>query len=132
MYAIRFESMFWLILAPLAIGVLWWRRRARRRPSAVFSSVGDLRDLPVTLAQRIRRTLPYVYAVGLCLVIGALARPRAGRAETRISGEGIAIEVVLDVSGSMQAMDFQLDDKEVNRLEAVKHVVREFVLGSRE
>ena len=74
---------------------------------------------------------PYLYGLGLCLVIIGLARPQAGKAESRISGEGIAIEIVLDVSGSMEALDFQLEGREVSRLEAVKHVIQEFVLGSR-
>jgi Ca-activated chloride channel family protein len=128
---LRFYSWFWLVLAPLALGLIWWRRRSQQRPAAVFSSVGDLKGLPVTLAQRLRRWLPYLYALGLCLVFIALARPQAGKAESRIAGQGIAIELVLDVSGSMEAIDFQLGGRDVNRLEAVKHVVSEFVLGSR-
>ena len=91
----------------------------------------DLKGLPVTLAQRLRRGLPYLYGLGLCLVVTGLARPQAGRAESRISGQGIAIEMVLDVSGSMEAIDFQLGGRDVSRLEAVKHVIQEFVLGSR-
>ncbi len=130
--AFRLDSWFWLFLAPAALGLLWWRRRPQSRPAAVFSSVSDLKGLPVTLAQRLRRWLPYVYALGLCLMIAGLARPQAGRAESRIAGQGIAIEVVLDVSGSMEAVDFQIQGRNVNRLEAVKHVVSEFVLGSTE
>ena len=38
---------------------------------------------------------------------------------------------MLDVSGSMEAIDFQLGGQDVSRLEAVKHVIEEFVLGSR-
>jgi Ca-activated chloride channel family protein len=129
--AFRFYSWFWLILAPIVIGALWWRIRPERRPAAVFSSVSDLKGLPVTLAQRLRRILPYLYGFGLCLVIAALARPQAGKAEARISGQGIAVEMVLDVSGSMEAIDFQLEGRDVSRLQAVKHVVGDFVLGSR-
>jgi Ca-activated chloride channel family protein len=129
--AFRFYSWFWLIFAPIVIAALWWRFRPQRRPAAVFSSVSDLKGLPVTLAQRLRRWLPYLYGFGLCLVILALARPQAGKAEARISGQGIAIEMVLDVSGSMEAIDFQLAGQDVSRLEAVKHVISEFVLGSR-
>ncbi len=109
MNALRFYSSFWLILAPVVVGALWWRFRPQGRPAAVFSSVTDLKGLPVTLAQRLRRGLPYLYGLGLCLVITGLARPQAGKAESRISGQGIAIEMVLDVSGSMEAIDFQLE-----------------------
>jgi len=123
--------VFWLIITPVVLGALWWRLRPHRRPAAVFSSVTDLKGLPVTVAQRLRRGLPYLYGLGLCLVIAGLARPQAGKAESRITGQGIAIEIVLDISGSMEAIDFQLDGRDVSRLDAVKHVVSEFVLGSR-
>lgn len=132
MDALRLYSPFWLVLAPVALGALWWRLRPRRRPAAVFSSVADLKNLPVTLAQRLRRALPGLYGLGLCLLITGLARPQAGKSESRLTGEGIAIEIVLDVSGSMEALDFQLDGRDVSRLTAVKHVIQEFVLGSRE
>jgi Ca-activated chloride channel family protein len=131
MNALRFYSPLWLILAPLAACALWWRFRPAARPAAVFSSVTDLKGLPVTLAQRLKRLLPYLYGLGLCLVIAGMARPQAGKAEARISGQGIAIELVLDISSSMEAIDFQLEGHDVSRLEAVKHVVQEFVLGSR-
>jgi Ca-activated chloride channel homolog len=129
--AFRFYSSFWLILAPAVAGALLWRFRRQVRPAAVFSSVTDLRGLPVTTAQRLGRLLPYMYGLGLCLVIAGLARPQAGKAETRITGQGIAIEVVLDISGSMEAIDFHLEGRDVSRLDAVKHVVQDFVLGSR-
>ena len=131
MNAFRFYSSFWLILVPFMLAALWWRFRPQGRPAAVFSSVTDLKGLPVTRAQRLRRVLPYLYGLGLSLVITGLARPQAGKAESRILGQGIAIEIVLDTSGSMEAIDFQLAGRDVSRLEAVKHVIEEFVLGSR-
>lgn len=132
MEAFRFYSAFWLLFVPLLAVLYWWRSRRYRRPAAMFSSIADLKQLPVTLMQRIRRTLPLFYGVGMCLMIVALARPQSGRSESRISGEGIAIKLVLDVSGSMEALDFQLQGRDVSRLEAVKHVISEFVLGSRQ
>jgi len=41
--------------------------------------------------------------------------------------EGIDIVLAVDVSGSMQALDFKLDGKQVDRLTVVKKVVREFI-----
>ena len=127
----RFYSWVWLALLPLVLlGLLW---QARRRPSAaVFSSIADLKGLPVTFMQRVYRALPVVYSAGLGLLLVAIARPQAGKSESRINGEGIAIEMVLDISGSMEALDFQLEGRDVSRLEAVQHVITEFVLGSRQ
>src|SRR5204862_2453804 len=112
------------------LALVGWRFRPRRRPAAIFSSLADLKNLPVTLAQRLRRALPFLYVLGLCLVIAGLARPQSGRSESRITGEGIAIEIVLDISGSMEALDFQGEGRDVSRLDAVKHVVQGFVLGA--
>jgi Ca-activated chloride channel family protein len=130
MDAYRFYSQLWLLLVPVVLALAWWRFRPRRRPAAVFSSLADLKNLPVTLAQRLRHAFPYLYALGLCLIIAGLARPQSGRSELRIVGEGIAIEIVLDISGSMEALDFTLAEQNVSRLAAVKHVIQEFVLGS--
>ncbi|MDB5387196.1 MAG: von Willebrand factor type domain protein [Planctomycetaceae bacterium] len=131
MDAFRFYSPFWLALVPLAAALVWWQSRRQNQPAAIFSSIADLKGLPVTLVQRIRRTLPYVYGLGLCLAIAGLARPQSGKSESRIIGEGIAIELVLDTSGSMEAIDFQLEGQDVSRLEAVKHVIEDFTLGSK-
>src|SRR5258708_818390 len=130
MDAYRFCSQLWLLLVPVVLALAWGRFRPRRRPAAIFSSLADLKSLPVTLAQRLRRAFPVLYALGLCLIIAGLARPQSGRSESRITGEGIAIEIVLDISGSMEALDFQLEGRDVSRLDAVKHVIQEFVLGS--
>jgi Ca-activated chloride channel family protein len=131
MESFRFHSWLWLLLIPLVAVIARWRWSGRRQPAVIFSSIADLKGLPVTSLQRIRRTLPILYGLGLCLVIAGIARPQSGRSETRVSGEGIAIELVLDISGSMEALDFQLGGTDVSRLEAVKHVISEFVLGAR-
>ncbi|MBM4074610.1 MAG: VWA domain-containing protein [Planctomycetes bacterium] len=131
MESFRFYSWFWLLLLPVVVGIFFWQRRYRRPVAAVFSSIADLKRLPVTRMQKVRSLLPILYLLGLCLILLALARPQSGRSESRISGEGIAIELVLDVSGSMEALDFQLGGRDVSRLEAVKHVINEFVIGSK-
>ncbi len=131
MESFRFYTWFWLILIPLLVGIHLWRQKKGKRPSALFSSIGDLKNLPVTMMQRINRWLPHLFLMGLCLIVVGLARPQLGKSESRISGEGIAIELVLDISGSMEAIDFELDGRDVSRLEAVKHVITQFALGSR-
>lgn len=131
MEAFRFHSPYWLMLIPIVVGSIWWQSRKKRQPAATFSSLADLKGLPVTAMQRIRRRLPFVYGLALCLVVVALARPQSGKSHSRIVGEGIAIELVLDISGSMEAIDFQLEGQDVSRLQAVKHVIEEFVMGSK-
>ncbi len=117
-----------LLLVPLVLlAVLAIRRQ--RRVAVLYSDVGILAELPATMALRARRLLPWVRVLGLAAVIVALARPQHGREEFRIRTEGIAIQMCIDRSGSMQAMDFRLEGEQVNRLAAVKSVFRDFVAG---
>jgi Ca-activated chloride channel family protein len=131
MEGFRFYSPLWFVLVPLVAVALWYVCHPRRQPTAVFSSIAGLRGLPVTFAQRLRRVLPFAYGAGLILLVGALARPQAGRSESRISTEGVAIQMVLDISGSMRAMDFELDGKQESRVNAVKYVFKQFVAGNK-
>jgi len=129
MMGFRFQTPTWLwLLIPLVLlGLLAIRRQ--RRLAMLYSDVAILASLPVTMALRIKRLLPWGRLLGLALLIAALARPQHGREEFRVRTEGVAIQMCIDRSGSMQAMDFQLDGQPVNRLEAVKGVFRDFVTG---
>jgi Ca-activated chloride channel family protein len=59
---------------------------------------------------------------GALMILG-LARPQLGRGQADVEASGINIVLALDVSGSMQALDFQLENQLANRLEVVKSVV---------
>ncbi|MGA2059078.1 MAG: VWA domain-containing protein [Thermoguttaceae bacterium] len=129
MMGFRFQDPLWLLLLiPLAVAGLWMLRR-RRQAAVLYSSVELLKNLPVTWAQRVKRLLPGIFLAGLGLLVVALARPQHGKEEFRIRAEGIAIEMVVDRSGSMRAMDFELDNKRASRIEVVKNVFRDFVSG---
>lgn len=132
MNGFRFEEPWWLVLlvpvllTPYALG------RLRRQRAVVFSDVSIFRSLPRTWTLRAKRLLPWLPAAGLALLVAALARPQQGLEEFRVRKEGIAIQMCIDRSGSMRAMDFFLDGRRVNRLEAVKSVFRDFVTGGGE
>jgi len=116
-----------LLLPPLLCWWLWQRRGSVRHPVA-----SRLSGLP---AGRSRiafwgGTALRLLAL-LCLVVAA-AGPRWPDLKTRISTEGIAIVMVVDVSKSMGTQDFEWQGKAITRLEAVKKVFRLFVKGSKD
>lgn len=120
----------WYLLLLLLLPWLIWRLFARRRKLAVrFSSLQIAKQVRPSLRQRLA-WLPRALTVGaiLFLILG-MARPREGRQQTVAESEGIAIELVVDRSGSMQAMDFQIDGENVDRLTAIKNVAGKFVMG---
>ena len=132
MGSFRFYSPFVLILVPLALLALWRAHRSRYAAAVTFSSLADLKSLPVTLAQKFKGTLPYIYGLGLSLMIVAVARPQQGISSSVTHTDGIAIEMLIDISGSMKAIDFQLNDKSISRVETVKYVFEQFVEGSKD
>jgi Ca-activated chloride channel homolog len=129
MMGFRFQDPWWLLLLIPLAGAGLWMLRHRRHAAVLYSSVELIKNLPITLAQRVKRMLPVVFLAGLSLLVVALARPQHGKDEFRIRAEGIAIEMVVDRSGSMQAMDFELDNKPATRLAVVKKVFKDFVSG---
>jgi Ca-activated chloride channel homolog len=132
MMGFRFQDPWWLVLllpvAAAAVAIFYRRPRA----TVLYSSVATLRRLPVTWAQRFKRLLPWLFLAGMAALVIALARPQHGKEEYRVRAEGIAIEMAVDRSGSMQALDFTIDDERVDRLQAIKKVFREFVVGDGE
>lgn len=82
----------------------------------------------MTPALMISKLLPLVKYCALALLIIALARPQWGTRKMNVKTEGINIILALDLSKSMAALDFKLDGAIVNRLDAVKNVVKDFIM----
>lgn len=127
----RFAHPLALVLLIVAGGWMLWRlRRAGWRWSA---RVPRLRYSDVRLMDGIKRGwrvrlawLPdALRLIAWVLLVIALARPQAGQAREVIRGNGIDIVLALDISSSMNALDFTPD----NRLQAAKQVMGEFIDG---
>ncbi|OGW68996.1 MAG: hypothetical protein A2036_01985 [Omnitrophica bacterium GWA2_50_21] len=120
-----FKDLWFLLLlfmVPLFLLIEKRSKPARLRFSAVAQTqAGDFFRLYRlrTLVLRALRVLAFV-----CLVL-ALARPQSVSSEREYDTEGIDIIIALDISGSMQAMDFQ----PANRLEVAKEEAKRFIRG---
>ena len=123
-------SSAWFLLLLLLLPVIIWRLIRNRRTSAItFSSTQNAAELPRSWRQRLQWLPPTLGVLAIISMIVALARPQEGRKQTITDSEGIAIEMVVDRSGSMQAMDFQLEGQPVDRLTAIKDVAGKFING---
>lgn len=123
---------------PLMLGLLLFvpalfvLQRRRQRPGAIaYSSTHDLAALPPSRMLRVRQALPFLRLLVLVLSIIALARPQQGLQATKVYSEGIAILMVVDISGSMRALDLTLNGERRSRLDVVKHTFRQFVQGGK-
>ena len=113
------QDPIWLVALALLPWLLWWHHHRHGLGAINYSR------LPATRRDGgLRLHLPfYSRLLALALLVVALARPQLGYEWEESLTEGIDIEVVLDVSGSMGAEDFQPR----NRLAVAKRVVKEFV-----
>lgn len=113
----------WLLLL-LALPLLVWVHHRRWSLGALTYS-----RLPATASARRgawRLHFPfYARLIAFACLALALARPQLGYAWEESLTEGIDIQLVLDISGSMGAEDFQPKD----RLTVAKQVVKDFVAG---
>ncbi|MHC5111607.1 MAG: VWA domain-containing protein [Planctomycetota bacterium] len=120
----------WLCLASLLlIPVAWWRFvRNRGGVTVRYSSAALLGAVGSSWAMRLRFLPTLLRSLALVALAVALARPQSPGAY-RDTAEGIAIQMVLDISGSMSEEDFLLDGRWVRRLDAVKKVFKDFTIG---
>ncbi|MEE8400316.1 MAG: VWA domain-containing protein, partial [Desulfobacterales bacterium] len=115
-----------LLFAAIPLLILYRKQRVMR-PVMGISSVSSVRDVTFSSILSASWIIPLMRYTALALLIAALARPQWGTRQVNILTEGVNIIMAVDLSESMAALDFKHRGKIINRLEAVKGVVREFV-----
>ncbi len=117
----------WYLLAALAVvpAVLLARFAAGR---VQFSSLAALPH-GATWRTRLAPLPDALYGLAVLALAVALAGPQRYDGQHRVKRRGIAVMMVVDHSGSMQALDLSDKDRELTRLDAVKRVFEQFVLG---
>jgi len=121
----------WALILLLILPVMAYLLLRKKRTAAVrFPSLVDMKSCLVSWRIRFRPLLTIARILCVALLIVALARPRKGTVLSEISTEGVAIEAVVDHSGSMQT-EMGYDGKKLNRLEVVKNVLSDFIEGDK-
>ena len=120
-----------LLLLPLIAAV--WKIYARRVSRGIrFAPIGRIPAQGRSWRTLAALVLPAVTIAGMALLIIAMARPRTVLSKSHRSTDVIAIEMVVDVSGSMEALDMSTKTATgktnyKTRLDAVKEAFIDFV-----
>ena len=118
----------WMLLLLFAIPLVLYLRFSRsRQPALQFSDTSMLHRLPPGWAVLAQPLLPILYGVALASMVVAMARPQKGLAESRVRTEAVDIVLLVDVSTSMRAEDFSTATRRIDRLDAAKQVIDEFI-----
>lgn len=117
-----------LLLLPLPFLARLMLPPRRRDSGAVFvpAAIASAMSEPggVRYGARVRRILPLLL---WAMLVVALAGPRMLGTSDAIPSSGRDIVFAIDLSGSMEKRDFDLDGQELSRLEAVQRVGSHFV-----
>ncbi|MEW5820795.1 MAG: VWA domain-containing protein [Cyanobacteriota bacterium] len=123
----RFEDpifLLFLLFIPLMIYHYLNKKGGLKIKYSSLNVISDIGKKDFAWSQHILLALR-LFAV--ILIVLSLARPQIHEKVKEIISSGIDIMLVLDTSGSMEAKDFSVGNRRINRLEAVKEVVSEFV-----
>jgi Ca-activated chloride channel homolog len=126
---VRFQFPWAFLLLAVVPLLIWLGRRGKPRAAVRFSSVKNAGASGRSWRTRLIDLPLAVRVLALVLLTVGLARPQQGREEIRDVSNGIAIEMVVDRSGSM-GQEFIHDGSQSSRLEAVKRIFKEFVSGN--
>ncbi|MEI6147902.1 MAG: VWA domain-containing protein [bacterium] len=115
-----------LLFIPLLVAI-WFIYRRRVSRALLFAPFHRLPAARATWRTRLRPLAPLLYLLGLAATILALARPQTVFSRTVRRSDAIAIQMVVDCSGSMQALDFATTDNQRTRLDVVKETFAAFI-----
>jgi len=118
------EFLWLLLLLPL---VALLKGRTGKPSSLIFSSVAIAAHVSGKARSRAGAFLLFVRLAVLGLLVVGLARPQLGRGYSEVEASGIDIALVVDLSGSMAALDFSSQTQARTRLDAVKEVLEDFI-----
>jgi Ca-activated chloride channel homolog len=131
----------WFLLGLLLVPVIFWRGtfgEDRRTPRLLLGSLFPLSTGPSGLRVWMRDVPGVVRSIAFGLLVLAMARPVNTLRPQSLSEEGIDLVVVLDLSGSMQAVMENMPESlkrfapenprsRPTRLDAAKAVIRDFI-----
>ena len=128
--AFKNPTFLWLLIPVCMLLIAEWMARPH---GVVTVSTGEvLAEIRSVSLKWLAKLPPILRAVGLALLIIALARPLSGMHPRVENAEVRDIMLAVDVSGSMTANDFRIDGKPKNRLFVTQLAVLDFIKSRKE
>ncbi len=124
---IHFANPEFLALLLLLPVVAWWVGRQGRIAAVEFSSTSVVREMARKTRSKAGRVVLLFSLLGAaCLIVG-MARPQRLQGTSEIQASGIDLILAIDVSGSMQSLDFIVNGERASKIDTVKGVVSKFI-----
>ena len=118
------EVLWLLALLPL---LAFLRGRRGAAVAIRYSSSQTAKAISGARKSRAGKWLGTLRVLALGALVVALAQPQVVHGTSEVDASGIDIVLAVDVSGSMEALDFTINNEPANRVEVVKQVVSRFI-----
>jgi Ca-activated chloride channel family protein len=132
MFSFAWPWMAVLLVLPFLVRILGGRASvddAQHAPELFFPGIGRLQKIlpqQKSVKPSTRLYLPVLALIWLCLV-GAVMRPEIVDEFAQLQTSGYDLMLAVDLSGSMQALDYQKGGEQISRINVVKSVVSNFI-----
>lgn len=118
------EVLWLLALLPL---LAFLRGRKGAAAAIRYSSAQTAKAIAGARKSRAGKWLGTLRILALGALVVALAQPQIVHGTSEVDAGGIDIILAVDVSGSMEALDFTINNEPANRVEVVKQVMSQFI-----
>ncbi|MCE0522413.1 MAG: VWA domain-containing protein [Methylacidiphilales bacterium] len=118
------QLLLLLLLLPV---VAFWLGRKGRVAAVEYSSAAVARDVARETRSRAGWWTIFLPLLAAALFIVGLARPQLRQGTTEVEASGVDLMLAIDVSGSMQSLDYKVNDQPVARVDIVKSAVSKFI-----
>lgn len=118
------QLLLLLLLLPV---IAFWLGRKGRVAAVEYSNASVVREVARETRSRAGRWLMLLPLLAAALFIVGLARPQLLKGSTEVQASGVDMMLAIDVSGSMQSLDYKVNDQPVDRVDIVKSVVSKFI-----
>lgn len=125
----QFATPWALILLPIILALFIFDLKKEALIKLPLSSHLLVKHAKKSWRTHLRFLPALLKMLGLIFLVVALARPQTFNEFTEVTSEGVDIILTLDASGSMRALDMELEGLQTDRLAVVKSVVKKFVTG---
>ena len=118
-----FANPWILWILPLVLVTL----RQRRLTAITVSGLAVWQNVPSSPRVRWLGRVRFLPAIAIALLITACAGPQTERKVAEETRQGVAIQLLVDISSSMEQSLATQGEENVSRLEALKQVVEQFI-----
>lgn len=125
----HFEYPWAFLILFLPAALAYFDRLHSSAPTVSFSSLSSAIKAGMSLRNYMLWLPKSLILLAVLLLVTAVARPQLGFEMVSSSRQGVAIEMLLDISSSMD-ISLESTSEKMNRIQAAKQVFTEFIIGN--